>query len=41
MVKVVVLGAGNVAYHLTNKLLDCKNIQLVQVYNRDIEKIKI
>ncbi len=40
MVKVVVLGAGNVAYHLTNKLLDCKNIQLVQVYNRDIEKIK-
>jgi predicted short-subunit dehydrogenase-like oxidoreductase (DUF2520 family) len=40
MVKVVLLGAGNVAYHLTHNLLNNDTIKLIQVYNRSIEKLE-
>ena len=40
MIKVVILGGGNVAYHLTNNLLKNTAIDLVQVYNKSIEKIQ-
>ena len=39
MLKVVLLGGGNVAYHLTKQLLKSDIVKLVQVYNRSIEKI--
>ncbi|MBI9041406.1 DUF2520 domain-containing protein [Lutibacter sp.] len=40
MVKVVLLGAGNLGYHLTQKMLNSTSIKLVQVYNRSITKIE-
>lgn len=40
MVKVVLLGAGNLGYHLTQKMLNSTTIKLVQVYNRSITKIE-
>lgn len=40
MIKVVLLGGGNVAYHLTKKLISNKIINLVQVYNRTIDNIQ-
>jgi len=40
MVSVVVIGYGNVAYHLVNAFLKAKTINLVGVYARDISKIK-
>ncbi len=40
MVKIVVLGGGNLAFHLTNKFLKNDAIKVVQVYNRSIEKIE-
>ncbi|MCF6214088.1 MAG: DUF2520 domain-containing protein [Flavobacteriaceae bacterium] len=40
MIKVTVIGGGNVAYHLTKNLLDNKFVKVVQVYNRNIEKIQ-
>jgi predicted short-subunit dehydrogenase-like oxidoreductase (DUF2520 family) len=40
MIKVIIIGAGNVAFHLTNVLLKNKNIELLQVYNRDFQKIQ-
>jgi len=40
MIKIVLLGAGNLGSLLTAKLLNNKAINLVQVYNRSIEKIK-
>jgi len=40
MVKVVILGAGNVAFHLTNNLLNNKEVQLIQVFNRNLQKIE-
>ncbi len=39
MIKVVILGAGNVAFHLTNFLLKNKKVALLQVYNKNINKI--
>ncbi|MFA5298413.1 MAG: NAD(P)-binding domain-containing protein, partial [Lutibacter sp.] len=39
MIKIVLLGGGNVAYHLTNALLQNNETQVIQVYNRSIEKI--
>ncbi len=39
MIKVVLLGAGNVAFHLTKMLLKSASIELVQVYNQNLEKI--
>ena len=40
MVKVIIIGGGNVAFHLTQHLLKSKSVQVVQVYNRSIEKIQ-
>lgn len=40
MIKIVILGSGNVAHHLTNQLLKNASVKLVQVYNRNLEKIK-
>ncbi len=40
MIKVVILGGGNVALHLTTHLLKTKDVKVVQVYNRSINKIK-
>jgi len=39
MINIVILGGGNVAYHLTNALLQNSAVNVVQVYNRSIEKI--
>ena len=39
MINIVILGGGNVAYHLTKALLQNSAINVVQVYNRSIEKI--
>lgn len=39
MIKIVILGGGNVAYHLTNALLQNSAANVVQVYNRSLEKI--
>lgn len=40
MIKTVILGAGNVAYHLTNAFLNTDKASVTQVYNRNLEKIK-
>lgn len=39
MIKIVILGGGNVAYHLTNALLQNNEVNVVQVYNRSLDKI--
>lgn len=39
MIKVVILGGGNVAHHLTTHLLKNTTVKLIQVYNRSIKKI--
>lgn len=39
MINIVILGGGNVAYHLTNALLKNDAVNVVQVYNRSIENI--
>lgn len=39
MINIVILGGGNVAFHLTNALLKNNAVNVVQVYNRSIEKI--
>jgi len=39
MIKVVILGGGNVAFHLATHLLKNSQIELVQIFNRTIEKI--
>ena len=40
MIKISIIGGGNVAYHLTATLLKTKNIELVEVYNRTLNKIQ-
>jgi predicted short-subunit dehydrogenase-like oxidoreductase (DUF2520 family) len=40
MVKVVILGGGNVALHLTTQLLKTKDAKVIQIYNRTIDTIK-
>lgn len=40
MIKVVIIGGGNVAYHLTSCLLKNKHIELIQVFNRSLDKIQ-
>ncbi len=40
MISVVIIGGGNVAYHLINVFLNTKKITIKQIYNRDIQKIK-
>jgi predicted short-subunit dehydrogenase-like oxidoreductase (DUF2520 family) len=39
MIKAVILGAGNLAFHLTNELLNSNAVDLVQVYNRNLKNI--
>lgn len=40
MIKIVILGGGNVAFHLINEFLKKKSVKIIQLYNRSIEKIK-
>jgi len=40
MIKVIILGGGNVAYHLTNEFLKNRSVKLVQVYNRNLKNIE-
>ena len=40
MIRVVLLGAGNVATHLVNAFSNAKNIDLVQVYAREKSSFK-
>ena len=40
MINVVLLGAGNVASHLTTVFLNTQGIRLIQVYNRSIKNIQ-
>ncbi|PIQ17714.1 MAG: hypothetical protein COW66_10275 [Flavobacteriaceae bacterium CG18_big_fil_WC_8_21_14_2_50_34_36] len=40
MIKVVLLGAGNVAFHLAKAFLHAKDIQIIQVYNRSEDAFK-
>jgi predicted short-subunit dehydrogenase-like oxidoreductase (DUF2520 family) len=40
MIKVVLIGGGNVAFHLAKAFLSASKVSLVQVYNRNIESIK-
>ena len=40
MIKVGILGSGNVAFHLTAQLIKNKLVKVVQVYNRNLNKIK-
>ncbi|KUO68872.1 MAG: hypothetical protein APF83_01965 [Lutibacter sp. BRH_c52] len=39
MINIVILGGGNVAYHLTNALMQNSVVNVVQVYNRSLKKI--
>jgi predicted short-subunit dehydrogenase-like oxidoreductase (DUF2520 family) len=39
MIKVVILGGGNVAFHLTKQLLKNVSVKLIQVYNRNLNAI--
>lgn len=39
MISVVVIGYGNVGYHLVNAFLKSEEVNVVQVYNRSIKKI--
>lgn len=39
MLKVTLLGGGNLATNLANKLLDCPQVTLMQIYNRSIQNI--
>ena len=40
MIKVIILGSGNLATHLTGVFIKKKQVDLVQVYSRNLEKIK-
>lgn len=40
MIKISIIGGGNVAFHLTAILLKTTNIELVEVYNRTLDKIQ-
>ena len=40
MIKIVLLGGGNVAHHLANIFLDSSEIDLVQIYNRTLTNIE-
>ncbi len=40
MIRVIIIGAGNVAFHLTEALLNLPEVEVKQVYNRNIEKIR-
>ncbi|WP_196894379.1 Rossmann-like and DUF2520 domain-containing protein [Aureivirga marina] len=40
MIKIVILGAGNVASHLIQKFHKIAEVQIIQLYNRTIEKLE-
>ena len=40
MIKIVIIGGGNVASHLTNAFYETKDVSLVQVYARNISQIE-
>ena len=40
MIKIVIIGGGNVATHLANAFSKTNNVSLVQVYARNIEQIE-
>lgn len=40
MIKIVLLGGGNVAQHLANAFIQSSKIELVQMYNRTIKNIE-
>ena len=39
MIKVIVLGSGNVGFHLTKAFLSSKDVELVQVYSRNLDTV--
>ena len=39
MIKIVILGGGNLAFHLTKCLLNNMEFKLIQVYNRNLKNI--
>lgn len=39
MIKVIILGSGNVGFYLTKTFLAAKNIDLIQVYSRNLAAI--
>ena len=39
MIKVIVLGSGNVGFHLTKAFIGAKNIDLIQVFSRNIDAV--
>lgn len=39
MIKVILLGAGNVSTHLLNAFQDAENVHLIQVYNHNEENL--
>lgn len=40
MIRVIIIGSGNVGSHLANVFLNTPEVELVQVYNRSLEHIK-
>lgn len=40
MISVIIIGYGNVAYHLTYAFLKSESVNVVQVYNRSIKRIE-
>lgn len=40
MIKVVILGAGNVAMHLYKNLSKSKEIDVIQLYNRNLNSLE-
>ena len=37
MIKVVIIGSGNVAHHLVSAFSDCANIELIQLFTRHLQ----
>ena len=40
MTKIVIIGGGNVAFHITKALLKATAVSVIQVYNRSLKAIK-
>ena len=40
MIRVIIIGSGNVGIHLARVFLNTREIKLVQVYNRTLEPLK-
>lgn len=39
MIKICIIGGGNVAFHLTQQFLKTKNVEVIQLCNRSIEAL--